>query len=848
MNFAPSEALQRFRSLDVNLRRALLGLVVLAAWPLANATLANGAPAGVVFLGMVMGSLIGMSAVGIVLVYRAARIVNFAQSSLGSAAGVLAIMLFQQWHVNYFIAVPVGLIAAAGAGALVDLIVIRRFFWAPRLILTLATIGLAQILGGIELGIPVAFGGTLFGAGFDTPLSFSFTIDPIQFNGNHVMIMIVAPIAIGLLAWFLRGTDAGTGIRASAENAERAMLLGIPVRRLSTIVWMIAASLSALSFMLGAPILGRGLTAAGGPAVLLPALAAAVLARMDNLPRAFLGGIGLGVIQELSKWNSPNRFSFTDVIFLAVVLIGLLLQRDRLSRADDAALSSWVGAKETPPVPTELQGLPEVVWVRRALLLGAFVFALVLPIFLSVSQINLLGTLPAIYAIVAISLVVLTGWAGQISLGQFAFAGVGAVAAANMLANGWDLFIAVPFAGVVAGAAAILVGLPALRIRGLFLAVTSLALAVPVASYFLNPSYFTSILPQQVDRVLLWERFNMQDEDTLYYFSLAVLIGVVVLVRGLRPSRSGRVLVAVRDNERAAQARGVPVMRVKLMAFGISGALAGVAGALHVMVVQGISYGTYGTSQSFKAFSMVVIGGLTSIGGGVVGAITLALAEYVFSGGFQMVVTGAGVLFLLLFFPGGLGEVAVRIRQRYLRWVANRRGLLVPSLVADRRVEEELGATVQALRIEDLFLDDDPGGTPGRAEVDLRGNGSGKDNGAGKPERVERARTAVRPVKSDSTQRLPRVEPPSVEDSGAERMQRRPRVEQPRVEKPRVEKPRVERTERQPRVEQREPAPDLVDRKRDEPAEDTQGMSEVDLMRERLEEMDRSAGRRRRPR
>lgn len=842
MNAAPAEAVARFRALDANVRRALLGLVVLAAWPVANSVLVNGAPPGVVFLGMVMGSLIGMSAVGVVLVYRAARIVNFAQSSLGSAAGVLAIMLFQQWHWNYFIAVPIGLIAAAGAGAIVDITVIRRFFWAPRLILTLATIGLAQILGGIELGIPVAFGGTIFGAGFKTPLSFSFTIDPIQFNGNHVMIMIVCPIAIGLLAWFLRGTDAGTGIRASAENAERAMLLGIPVRRLSTMVWMIAATLSALSFMLGAPILGRGLTAAGGPAVLLPALAAAVLARMDSLPKAFLGGIGLGVLQEVAKWNSPNRFSFTDVIFLAVVLIGLLLQRDRLSRADDAALSSWVGAKETPPVPTEMRGLPEVVWVRRGLVLAALGVALALPAFLSVSQINLLGTLPAIYAIVAISLVVLTGWAGQISLGQFAFAGVGAVAAANMLANEWDLFIAVPFAGVVAGIAAILVGLPALRIRGLFLAVTSLALAVPVASYFLNPSYFASVLPQQVNRVFLLERFDLQNEDTLYYFSLFILIGVVVLVRGLRPSRSGRALVAVRDNERAAQARGVPVMRVKLMAFGISGALAGVAGALHVMVVQGIGFGTYGTSQSFKAFSMVVIGGLTSVGGGLLGAITLALAEYIFSGGFQLVVTGAGVLFLLLFFPGGLGEISVRIRQRYLRLVANRRGLIVPSLVADRRVEEELGATVQALRIEDLFLDEDPRVMPERAEVDLRGNGSGKDNGAVKPGPLRRARAVGLPVWSDRKQRQPRVEPPRIEQPIAERTQRQPRVErtqrQPRVEPPRVERPRVVR---------REPAPVRVDRKRDEQVEEAEPTSEIDLMRSRLEELDRDAAPRRRP-
>ena len=661
-------------------------VVGLVTWPVAAALLPNGMPLGIVLLGAVLGSLTGLTAMGLVLVYRASRVVNFAQVALGSAAGVLSVLIFTAWGVNYFLAFALGLVVAAGAGALVEVAVVRRFFWAPRLILTLATIGLAQILGGFELLLPKAFGQPLVVNSFKTPLSGRFSVRPILFTGSHISVLIVVPMVGLALAWFLRRTAAGTAIRAASENAERAMLMGIPVRQLSTAVWAIAAVLSALTVMLTAPIQPLPPTVLAGPALLLAPLAAAVLARMESLPVAFAAGVGTGVLQQVTFWNT-SRSSLTDVAFLVVILGALLLQRHQLSRADDAALSSWVGASESPPVPAELRALPEVVWGRRALVAAAAGLALALPFLLSVSQLSLVGTIALVYAVVGVSLVILTGWAGQLSLGQFAIAGVGAVAAANLLHAHADLLVALPAAAAAGALAALVVGLPALRIRGLFLGVTTLALAVAMSTFFLNPSYFKSVLPSDIPRPVVLTRFDLADERTLYYFSLIVLVLAVAAARGLRAGRPGRVLVAVRDNERAAQARGVHALRTKLMAFGLSGAVAGLAGCLHVLALQGISYGAYSPSQSFEAFSMVVIGGLTSVTGALVGAFALRGTEYAVGGGLQLVVTGAGVLLLLLVFPGGLGQLAVRLRQRALRAVAARRGLVVPSLVADRRIE-----------------------------------------------------------------------------------------------------------------------------------------------------------------
>jgi branched-chain amino acid transport system permease protein len=644
-------------------------------------------PPGVVLQGIVLGSLIGLSAMGLVLVYRACRIVNFAQATLGSAAGVLATQLFQHRGWNYYGAFAVGIVTAAAVGALADRLVIQRFFWAPRLVLTVATIGLAQILSGIELTLPTLFGGggPLGGlsGGFRTPLRWSFHLSPLLFSGAHVQVMVVVPVVVALLTLFLRRSAVGVAIRASSANAERAMLLGIPVRRLSTVVWSIAAVLSALSAMLAAPLVGSGSSFTSGPALLLPALAAAVLARMESLPGAMVAGVGIGLFQEAVFWNT-SRASLVDVGLLVAVLVGLLLQRDKLSRTDDSLGTTWSSAGETPPVPTPIARLPEIVWGRRLLLLAVLALAVVVPNSMSPSQISLLGSVTLVYAIVAVSLVVLTGWAGQISLGQFAIAGLGATVTGDLVSKtGADLLFAL-VAGAAAGMlVAVLIGLPALRVRGLFLGVTTLAFAVPLSTFALNPANFGALIPQQVERAVVLSRFDLHDERTLYYFCLVVLLGAMAAAAGIRRCRPGRAMVAVRDNERAAAARGINVSRTKLAAFAVSGALAGLAGGLHAVVLDGVRAGSFTPAMGFEAFSMLVLGGATSLGGALTGAIFLRYAQYALTGGAQLIVTGAGVLFVLLVLPGGLAQVTAGLRRRTFALVARRRGIELPGAAGE---------------------------------------------------------------------------------------------------------------------------------------------------------------------
>jgi branched-chain amino acid transport system permease protein len=668
------------RHLTPGTRNKLLGAIaLLPAWAVLNAVLPSGLPAGVVLQGVVLGSLTGCSALGLVLVYRSSRVVNFAQASLGSAAAALSVQLFVNKGWNYYAAFIVGVAVAALTGALCDRLVVQRLFWAPRLVLTVATIGLAQILAGTQLYVPKMLGveaglGGLTAA-FRTPLDISFEFGELRFSGAHVMVLLVVPGVLALFALFLRGSSAGVAIRATASNAERAMLLGIPVRRLSTIVWALAGALSGLAAILAAPLVGTGGDLAAGPTLLLPALAAAVIARMESLPGAVLAGIGVGVFQQAVFWNT-SRSSWTDVGLFLVVLVALLLQRHRLTRAADVNTGGWSGAEETPPIPWEIAKLPEVVWGRRVVILALAVGLVVLPFAMSPSQTSLLGTVTIIYGLVAISLVVLTGWAGQISLGQFAIAGLGAVVTGDLIARaGADLILAI-LGGIATGAlTALLVGLPALRIRGLFLGVTTLAFAVPLSTFLLNPANFPDLVPTQVERPILLSRFDLNDERTLYWFCLAMLAMSLVLVAGIRQTRPGRAMLAVRDNERAAAARGLSPTAVKLAGFAVSGALAGLAGALHVIALAGVRAGTYAPNMAFEAFSMVVLGGATSLAGALLGAVALRLAQYHLTGGMQLLVTGTGVLLVLLLLPGGLARLINNARAMIFRAIARARGI-----------------------------------------------------------------------------------------------------------------------------------------------------------------------------
>lgn len=651
-------------------------------------------PAGVFLHGVVIGLLTSMIAVGMALIYRANRVLNFAQGDLGYLPASLAVMIVVTSSIPWVFAFGAGIAVAAALGAACELLIIRRFFKSPRLVLTVATLGLSQLLAFGGLLLPRLFDNKVRSQRVDPPFTFDFDFGGQRFNANHLLVLIIAPLAMALVGLFLQKTNVGVAIRAAADRAERASLLGVPVKGLHTIVWSIAGVLAFLSLFLRSGVIGLPIGSALSLGVLMRALAALMLGRMTNLTTIALSGIAIGVLQMGVDWNGISFLDQHSPLLIepvvALVAIGaLMMRRKDVSRFETDSASSWSAADEVRPIPPELGRVPEIKIVRWGALALLTAGVLLAPHWVDTDT-NLKISLVFIYVLVAASVVVVTGWAGQVSLAQVAFMAIGAVAGAKA-SNDWgfDLTLALLFAGVVGMVTAVIIGLPALRVKGLFLAVTTLGFGLATSNWLLSPRFFDFVPSSRIDRLPLFGTIDLNTPTRIYYVCLAVAVLCLFALQGIRHSRTGRILLALRENERATQAFGISAVRAKLTAFAISGFVAAVAGGLYVHHQQSYDFESFSPGLSIVMFTAAVVGGLGSLTGGVLGAIWLEGGYFLLPGNWRYFASSIGVLFVLLVIPGGLGSIVYRVRDMWLRWVADRNQILVPSMVADRKVESE---------------------------------------------------------------------------------------------------------------------------------------------------------------
>lgn len=649
----------------------------------------NEPPPGVLAIGTLLGMLYALVAFGLILVYRANRIINFAQAEIGATAAVLGVLLIKSDHWPYLLALAVTIGAAMFSGAAVDVGVVRRFSKAPRLVLSVATIGVSLIFAVLQFYLPKWLGG-----GFllnptppKTPFSFGrIRIDPLYFDANSLVILVAGiAVAVGLFLFFKR-TKTGMAVRAAAENADRARLLGISTERLSLIVWMLAGGLSAIGVFLRVPVVGIPVGADVGPYVLLYALSAAVIARMESFSVAAVAGIAIGVIEQSMYFFSHDAY-LGATFMLPILLVSILLQRRRGARALDTGVETWSLSREFRPVPPELVRMREVPAARASVGVVAIGLLIGLPYMVGLSQ-QILASVIVIYAIVAVSMVILTGWAGQISLGQWGLAGVGAIVVSAVTVHlQLDFLATLALAGLAGALVSAVIGIPALRIQGLYLAVVTLAFAIAVQVFFMSPHYFPSWFPsgiQQIARPKLYGRFSLGGPKAFYFVCLAILALSLLSARSLRRSRAGRALIAARDNERCAASFGVSVRFARLSAFGISGFWAAIGGALFAYHEKTVNQGNFDPSISLLLLTIVVLGGVTSLPGAVLGAAFIGVLKY---GGLspaaQNLASGAGVLLILYVAPNGAAQVYYGARDALLRVLAARRNVVVPSLLAD---------------------------------------------------------------------------------------------------------------------------------------------------------------------
>ena len=619
---------------------------------------------------LVVGALAGMAyavlAAGLVLVYRATGIINFAHGEIGAfGAAVLAkLVLDHDW--NFWVALVVVLIGGGALGALIETTVIRRLARGPKLALLVATIGIAQLLLVAQLLLPKV---RLENAGpFPSPLDKSLSIGNLVLNSPHFMIIAFVPAVVVGLGMLLQRTPWGLAIRAAADNRDAAELAAISTRRVSTMVWVLAGVLSTLTVVLVNPLRnvnvgGLAFAEALGPGLLLRALAAALVGRLVSLPLALVGGIGIGVVEALVFANVADPSWAELLLFLLVLTLVLVRGGDEEQERGLEALGTIVR-----PVPERLR---QLWWVRRgghlAGLAGIVVAALIPVVFGSASQTFLFGRM-LVFAIVGLSVTMLTGWSGQLSLGQFAMVGLGAMTTVFLHDRGMPYGAAVAYSVVAGALVALLVGFPALRLRGLYLAVTTLSFAVAAREWFFTQEWFLgdgSVVFVQPGETVGVD-FNAQ--KTFYFLCLAGLVVAVVVTSRLRSSGIGRSIIAVRDNEKAAASFGISPSATKLLAFAVPGAMAAFAGALLAGLTVQFGPDVFAPADSLAIVAMAVIGGLGSITGAVLGAVYVVGLPAMLgpTPAVQLATSGIGLLVLLLFKPGGFAQIVFRARDLFL--------------------------------------------------------------------------------------------------------------------------------------------------------------------------------------
>ncbi len=630
------------------------------------------------FQGLVNGVIIAGLAAGLVLVYRATRIINFAHAALGVFAASVAGLLVDKYDWNYWVAMFLGIALGALTGAVIELTVVRRLFDKPRLVLFVATLGVAQLLVFVTIQLPDTFTTGAYPTAFDS----AWDVGPLRLRSDQLTALLGTSALLGALAWLMQRTRFGLKVRASAENADATRLTGVSTRWVSTQVWLAAGVLSTICIMFFAPVTGQNtntLFGAVNDALFFKALAAALLASMISFPRALLAGLALGIADQLIVSNVDFSGNTTNLFVFVVVLVTLLLRHGSIFAGE--ADGSFFSTPKERLAPEQVRTLPWIAWIPKVSVGLLVIAAVLLPIVLTTASTIGLYARVLVYIIVALSAVVLTGWAGQLSLGQFAFVGLGAFTT-NAIVREGDAFynehhylIGVLVAVAIGVAVALVIGGPALRFRGLSLAIVTFGFAIVAQGWLFKLDFFVgdsfqANVPRPDGPI------DLRSPRAFYYLCLAgVLVSAFVTSR-FRRSGVGRSVLAVRDNDANAAAYTVSPTRAKLSAFGLAGGLAAFAGALLGGLQVQFGDTLFTPQESLRVIAIAVIGGIASVTGAVLGALWVVALPVLFddTSEVRLLTSGIGLLILLMYFPGGLIQIVHDARDALFGWLARRSG------------------------------------------------------------------------------------------------------------------------------------------------------------------------------
>ncbi|GAA4379271.1 ABC transporter permease [Nocardioides caricicola] len=625
-------------------------------------------------LGLFTGAAYAIAASGLVLTYTTTRVFNIAHGAFGM------VMAFTFWDFSQRQGMPTWLalflvlgVVAPGTGWLVQRFVTRGLGEGPVSVSLVVTVGLFVGLIGLAQYIWPPEPRTVPPFLPDKGLQIGDT-----YVTAHQIITIALSAVVALLLYLLLNrTRIGTAMRASVDNPVLLRLFGGNPDHVASLSWAIGISLAALAGILLSPVIG--LSYYDLTLLVINAYAAAMLGRLQSLPLTFVGAMGLGVLQSFAVAYLPSEGSLAGLravvpaLFLFVVIIAMPQAQLRIGQVKGIV---------TAPLPSMTKS---VGWGGALLVLVALLAAS-----MSDADLLLVGT-AATYAMVMLSLVLLTGYGGHVSLAQFTFAGVGALAYAKL--DEPNLYGLLMSALIAAGVGA-LVALPVLRLTGLYLALSTLAFGVLMDKLVFQADFafgFNGTLSAQRLTVLGYE-FSSTGRYVLVMTAFFVLMSLALLL--LRRGVLGRLLIAMRDSPAACGTLGLDMRWFRVALFGLSAGMAGLAGGLFAGLRGTIGAADFQLFNSLPLLLLAVVCGVTSVTGATLGGIGLMLLPVLQSSRPEL----AGLVFAILGFgavalgrdPNGLANLVFGLGRRLDSRFGDRIRTAVPVLPLPRpRTEDD---------------------------------------------------------------------------------------------------------------------------------------------------------------
>lgn len=632
-------------------------------------------------LGLTVGAVYAALATGVITVYRATGIINFAQGAMALWAAyvvgqlrlsgklVLPIGTIHLGHsVSFWPALVIGIVTAIILGLIAHFGV---FYWlrqAPTLAQVVASVGVMLLLQAL---IVLRFGATAL----QPPNILSqggFTVSGTKLSdGPLVLAGIVVLMAVAVFVYFTQ-TKLGIATRAGAENERALILTGYSPSRSAAIAWMVASVIGGIAAILATPT--TSLDPTTYVLFIVPVLAVALVGRLDRIAVAVVAGFALGALQSIltyltgkTWWPSWAVNGVGDALPFVIIVVVLFIVGKRIPARGS------VGTVRLPIVP-----IPRI---RPLFALGLVGVGVVL-LFLTSGTYRFGLVNSFIFILLALSLVVITGYLGQISLCQMAFAGTAGFALSKFASNlGIPFPISPILACLVATIVGLIVGIPALRIRGAQLAVVTLAAGVAASEFLftnsglVSPLKGTPIPSPHFFTVSLAVR-SKSDISRIQFglFVLAVVAVFAFLTVKIMAGHTGRAFLAVRANERSAAGCGIGVTSTKLIGFALSSFIAGVAGCLLGYSDGNLSAGSFTAIVSVTLLATVYLGGITSFGGAVIAGLSAPLglvytfmSQTINAGNYYAILAGVGLILTAIFNPSGIAGQTRENLQRMRR-------------------------------------------------------------------------------------------------------------------------------------------------------------------------------------